>query len=111
MAEASKASPLMLHVHVPLVADRVVLHSSQPSPFCFGVVTVPLRTQTLLSSLDRMLDTALELDTGRYSPAQSPLILYVFRLVVRVEGFLLFLKDERRCQRTRGLRKEDRYLR
>lgn len=69
------------------------------------------RTQTLLSSLDRMLDTALELDTGRYSPAQSPLILYVFRLVVRVEGFLLFLKDERRCQRTRGLRREDRYLR
>lgn len=62
----------------------------------------------MLSSLDRMLDTALELDTGRYSPAQSPLILYIFRLVVRVEGFLLFLRDERRCRRTRGLRKEDR---
>lgn len=57
-----------------------------------------------------MLDTALELDTGRYSPAQSPLILYVFRLVVRVEGFLLFLKDERRCRRTRGLRREDRWV-
>ena len=67
-----------------------------------------LSFQILLTSLDRMLDTALELDTGRYSPGQSPLILYVFRLVVRVEGFLLFLRDERRCRRTRGLRREDR---
>lgn len=55
-----------------------------------------------------MLDTALELDTGRYSPAQSPLILYVIRLVVRVEGFLLFLRDDRLCGRTRGLRREER---
>lgn len=64
--------------------------------------------QVLLSSLDRMLETALELDTGRYSPTQSPLILYVIRLVVRVEGFLLFLRDDRRCARTRGLGREDR---
>ncbi|CAN0273248.1 unnamed protein product, partial [Ectocarpus sp. 12 AP-2014] len=62
----------------------------------------------LLSSLDRMLETALELDTGRYTSTQSPLILYIFRLVVRVEGFLLFLRDEGRCRRTRGLRREDR---
>ena len=60
-----------------------------------------------MSSLDCMLETALELDTGRYS-SQSPLILYVIRLVVRVEGFLLFLRDDRRCGRTRGLRREDR---
>ena len=55
-----------------------------------------------------MLETALELDTGRYSPSHSPLILYVIRLLVRVEGFLLFLRDDRRCGRTRGLRREDR---
>ena len=64
--------------------------------------------QVLLSSLDCMLETALELDTGRYSPSHSPLILYVIRLLVRVEGFLLFLRDDRRCGRTRGLRREDR---
>ena len=64
--------------------------------------------QVLLSSLDRMLETALELDTGRYSPRQSPLILYVIRLVVRVEGFLLFLRDDARCRRTRGITREDR---
>lgn len=61
-----------------------------------------------MSSLDRMLDTALELDTGRYSRIRSPVILYVIRLLVRVEGFLLFLRDDERCGRTRGLRREDR---
>lgn len=65
--------------------------------------------QILLASLDSMLNTALELDTGRYSPAQSPLILYIFRLIVRVEGFLLFLRDDRNCERTRGLRREERW--
>lgn len=64
--------------------------------------------QTVITSLDRMLETALELDTGRYSPGQSPLILYIIRLVVRVEGYLLFLRDDQLCWRTRGLRREDR---
>ncbi|CAM9175989.1 unnamed protein product, partial [Choristocarpus tenellus] len=64
--------------------------------------------KVLLASVNKMLDTALELDTGRYTKGQSPLILFILRLVVRVEGFLLFLADETKGIRTRGLGKKDR---
>jgi hypothetical protein len=55
-----------------------------------------------------MLDTALELDTGKYSLSQSPIILYVIRLCVRVEAFILYLKDDALCDATRGLQKQHR---
>ncbi|CAM9735833.1 unnamed protein product, partial [Hapterophycus canaliculatus] len=97
-AAPTKAMP----THVPAETRD---HLATPCGLLFNeLIKSP---KVLLSSLDRMLDTALELDTGRYSPAQSPSILYVLRLVVRVEGFMLFLRDERRCRRTRGLRRED----
>ena len=38
-----------------------------------------------------MLNLALDLDTGRWSPANSPVILYIVRLIVRVEDYLLFI--------------------
>ena len=34
---------------------------------------------------------ALEMDTGRYSESISPVILFVVRLTVRLEGYMLFL--------------------
>jgi hypothetical protein len=38
-----------------------------------------------------MLELVLEHDTGRYSDSSSPIILYVIRLVVQIESFILFL--------------------
>ncbi|CAM9378337.1 unnamed protein product [Chrysoparadoxa australica] len=64
--------------------------------------------QVLLSSLEVMLTTALELDTGKFSSTHAPVILYVLRLVVRVEGFILYLHQADRCAQTRGLQASDR---
>ena len=45
----------------------------------------------VLQSLRNMLNLALDLDTGRWSPANSPIILYIIRLIVRVEDYILFV--------------------
>jgi hypothetical protein len=47
--------------------------------------------QGILNALSQMAEHALELDTGRYNPTTSAIILYVVRLLVRVEGFMIFL--------------------
>lgn len=57
----------------------------------------------IMASLERMLDLMLEHDTGRFSEASSPTILYVVRLVVQVESFVLFLQDQERARELRGL--------
>jgi hypothetical protein len=44
----------------------------------------------ILSSIHQMLEKCMEMDTGKYSEL-SESILYVVRLAVRVEGFILFL--------------------
>ena len=44
-----------------------------------------------MRSLSDLLEFAIELDTGKYSPSTAPVILYVIRLIVRVEGHMLFL--------------------
>jgi hypothetical protein len=48
----------------------------------------------VLSSIRTMLERVLDMDTGKYS-ILSEAILYVVRLVVRVEGFILFLGKNR----------------
>ena len=45
----------------------------------------------VLQSLRNMLNLALDLDTGRWSTANSPVILYIVRLIVRVEDYILFI--------------------
>jgi hypothetical protein len=45
----------------------------------------------VLKSLHSLLDLALDLDTGRYSETTSPIILYIIRLLVRVEGYMQFI--------------------
>jgi hypothetical protein len=42
-------------------------------------------------ALKEMLRLAIELDTGNYHARSIPLLLYIFRTVVRVEGFVLYL--------------------
>ena len=46
---------------------------------------------TITRSVNSMLDHVLEMDTGRYAPTSSPLIMYVLRLVVRVEEYMIYV--------------------
>jgi hypothetical protein len=56
-----------------------------------------------MSSLEKMLELMLEHDTGRYSSSSSPTILYVLRILIQVESFVLFLQDQERAREVRGL--------
>ena len=47
--------------------------------------------QAVVASLLNLLNHAIELDTGRWTERAAATILYVVRLVVRVEGFLVFM--------------------
>jgi hypothetical protein len=85
-------------------ACRALTHRLTPS--LSSSLTIPnthLHTRTHTPTPTQMLDTALELDTGKYSINQSPVILYVLRLCVRVEAFMLYLQDDALCAATRGL--------
>ena len=44
-------------------------------------------------SISKLLDLALEQDIGRYTEGAGPVILYILRLVVRVEGFIRFILE------------------
>src|SRR6185437_2859408 len=47
--------------------------------------------QGVLQPIQRLLELALDLDTGKFSLQSSQLILYVVRLAVRVESYINFL--------------------
>ena len=49
----------------------------------------------ILTSIKHMLEKVLDMDAGRYSEV-SEAILYVARLAIRVEGYLLFLVQNRK---------------
>jgi len=62
--------------------------------------------EVLLNSLEAMLEMTLDMDTGRYDEKNGSLILFVVRLIVRVQGFVSYLvPSERRTNftATRGL--------
>ncbi|CAM9947763.1 unnamed protein product, partial [Discosporangium mesarthrocarpum] len=102
-AQWQAATEKFMPTHIPAVGRD---HMATPCGLLFNELLKS--PKVLLSSLDKILDIALELDAGRYTPGQSPIILYAVRLIVRVEGFLLFIADDSRCSRTRGLGKADR---
>ena len=56
-----------------------------------------LSPQVILTAIQTMLEKVIDMDTGRYSELSAS-ILYVVRLAVRVEGFLLFLVKNRKFQ-------------
>lgn len=56
-----------------------------------------------MASFEKMLELMLEHDTGRYSESSSPTILYVVRLVIMVESFILYLQEQDRAREIRGL--------
>jgi hypothetical protein len=47
--------------------------------------------ETIISCLHTMMEHILELDQGKYTPSLGFVILYVVRLIVRVEGYMLFM--------------------
>jgi len=49
--------------------------------------------QGILQPIQRLLELALDLDTGKFSVQSSQLILYVVRLAVRIEAYMNFLLD------------------
>lgn len=63
-------------------------HLSTPAGLLFNEII--MSPNVILSSIKDMLEKVIDLDTGRYSEV-SESILYIVRLAIRVEGYLLFL--------------------
>lgn len=60
--------------------------------------------RNVITSVEKMLELILDHDTGRYSETSSPVILYIIRLAVQLESFVIFLLDQRKKAREiRGL--------
>ncbi len=91
----------------PFPTEIPVLDRSHLSTPCGLLFNELLKSpHSLISSLDNMLDTALEMDTGRYTVSQagsSSVILFVVRLCVRIEEFILYLHRHDVCAKVRGL--------
>ena len=49
--------------------------------------------KVVLDAVERLLDTAIEMDTGRYGSMSCAVIMYALRLTVRLEGYLGFVCD------------------
>lgn len=64
------------HMHTPV---GLLFNELQKSP------------ANIIESLEELLAIVIELDVGRYDATSCPLILYVVRLMIRVEGYMLFL--------------------
>lgn len=66
--------------------DRAHLHTT--TGLLFNEIL--MSPHVVLSSINHMLERALDMDTGKFSEVGNA-ILYIIRLAVRVEGYLLFL--------------------
>ena len=62
---------------------------STPSGLLFNELVKSPRT--ILSCLEEMLNLIMEMDSGRYSRKSCSVILYVLRLVIRVEGYMMYV--------------------
>jgi hypothetical protein len=86
------------HIEIPTeipAPDRS--HLCTPVGFLFNeIIMCP---NVILESITSMLLKVIEMDTGKYSES-SDAILYVVRLAVRVEGYLLFLVNNRKYHET-----------
>ncbi len=94
-------------ISTPLPTEIPVLDRSHLSTPCGLLFNELLKSpHSLISNLGNMLDTALQMDTGRYTASQagsSSVILFVVRLCVRVEEFILYLHRHDVCAKVRGL--------
>lgn len=79
-------------------------HLCTPVGLLFNeIITTP---HVILSSIQLMLERVIDMDTGKYSEL-SDSILYVVRLAVRVEGYLLFLVRNHDFHRAQQISGED----
>ena len=93
--------------HIPIVSEtKLQTMLSTPMGTLFNEIAKS--PDTLVDCIIKMLDRAVDMDVGRYSSKSSsgPLILYLSRLAVRIEGFLKY--GLRKCSipgepRPRGL--------
>ena len=78
-----QAGPLALPDTIP-VTERAVL--ATPA----GLLLHEFRCspEPLIEALTELLELALEIDTGRHVRASSPIVLYVIRLLARVDGYV-----------------------
>jgi len=74
-------------------------HLSTPCGLLFNELQVS--PDGLLRAVTNMLQLCLDMDSGRYTDSVGSIILYVVRLVVRVEGFLVFLVKHNRADSAR----------
>ena len=83
----SMAAPLITEVPA---ADRSALATSA------GLLINELRTSpaAIVLVLEEILELTLEMDVGRYAPASSPIVLFVLRLLTRVEGYVQLVLGE-----------------
>jgi hypothetical protein len=92
---------------VPVV-DEAKLQALLATPFGVLFNEIDKSPDLLTSCILKMLQRALDMDVGKYQAENTsgPLILYMIRLAVRVEGFLKFAVKECKKlghQRPRGL--------
>ena len=77
--------------HIPIVSEtKLQTMLSTPMGTLFNEIAKS--PDTLVNCIIKMLDRAVDMDVGRYSSKSSsgPLILYLSRLAVRIEGFLKY---------------------
>jgi hypothetical protein len=61
---------------------------------CCSINELQKSPQGLMKALSDLLEFAIELDTGKYSQGTAPVILYVIRIITRVESFIHVVPDE-----------------
>eukprot|EP00960_Hanusia_phi_P029240 747854-Hanusia_phi.AAC.2 len=89
MFEPSLWQPRDVHVIPDVVPAPDRSHLSTHCGLLFNeLIKAP---HGILTALQNMLKYALELDTGRWTNQSAAIILYVLRLLVRIEGFMIFL--------------------
>ena len=90
------------HKEIPsMVPAPTRAHLATPCGLLFNeLVKSP---QNVLLAFEKLLDLVLEHDTGRYSETSSPVILYIVRIIIVLEGYVLYLLDQDRAREIRGL--------
>lgn len=75
-------------------------HLTTPCGLLFNeLITSP---ESVMRCIEAMLDIAMDLDSGSSSGPAVPIILYVIRLTVRIEGYASFVIEHSKWQQEKG---------
>ena len=95
-AEVPEVSP-------SIPAPEGASHLATPCGLLFNELRVS--PDACLNAIETLLNLALEMDPGRFRESPAPVILFVMRMAVRVEGFVMYLINHthnRKAQRASG---------